>query len=254
MIAFMIAAVALAFLFAVAYYWHFYGADGQPFTDDATPPEEVVREFGSRMKNVSLLAPAADVARAMDREYGAYVAEETLTRWKEDPASAPGRLTSSPWPERIDISTSTPTDTGYRVEGVVVEVTSDVMESGGDARGYPVTVFLEREDDGWKIVDVVRDTSVDIPPASLTGTYSCLPHRGSGPHTMECAFGIRLDDGVHYALDFSAYSSLTGMTIATGERIRVEGELTPLSMIPEGERIRIYDIQGVMRVSSIVQL
>ena len=36
---------------------------------------------------------------------------------------------------------------------------------------------------------------------TIKGTMTCLPHRDtSGPQTMECAFGLKGEDGVYYAL------------------------------------------------------
>lgn len=90
----------------------------------------------------------------------------------------------------------------------------------------------------------------EVPVApSYSGTYVCLPHKDqSGPQTLECAFGIHLDDGSHYGLDFSAFSSAQGMTVATGERIRIEGTLV------SGDQWNIYDIRGVIRVANITRL
>ena len=255
----LLVAVGGAVLFAAAYYGQFYGRDGTPFTDDSAKPAELVVEFGEHLKKVSLLAPSDVVAKTMDEEYAEFVLPETLESWKNAPQSAPGRLTSSPWPDHIEISTSTPTEGGYRVDGVVVELTSDTALYGGRTSSYGVTVLLEKQRGAWKISSFERTAPV-LPPTSMPatphlGTYVCLPHKDqSGPQTMECAFGIRADNGDHYALDFSTFASDTGMTIATGERIRVDGPLTPLSAIAAGDHLRIYDIQGVIRVTGLSHL
>ena len=60
--------------------------------------------------------------------------------------------------------------------------------------------------------------------------------------------------GVYYALDFSAFTSEQGMTIATGETIRVEGRITPIAQIPEDDRLHIYAIEGVMRVAGMTRI
>ncbi len=255
----LLVAVGGAVLFAAAYYGQFYGRDGSPFTDDSAKPVEVVTEFSTHLKQVSLMAPPDVVAKAMDEEYAAFVLPETLEAWKQNPQSAPGRLTSSPWPDHIEISTSTPTETGYRVDGVIVELTNDTAANGGRTSSYAVTVLLEKRAGEWKISSFERTAGV-LPPTSMPatphlGTYVCLPHKDqSGPQTMECAFGIRIDNGTHYALDFSTFASDTGMTIATGERIRVDGPLTPLSSIPANDRLRIYDVEGVIRVTGLSRL
>lgn len=253
---FLIIAGAAAILFAVAYYGHFYGTN-----TDTDTPEAVVQEFGTHMKNVSLLASKDIVEEAMDTEYGPYVTIETLMAWKADPAHAPGRLTSSPWPSRIEVATGTPEGNEYRLTGYVVEETSDTAVTG-EASGYPVVVTLTKEDGGWKIQTFTRTLPDNLPVGGappeidvLTGIYECLPHKDqTGPQTMECAFGIKTDDGAHYALDFSAFTSEAGMTIATGERIRAEGTLVPLAALNATDDRRIYDIQGVLKVSNLTAL
>ncbi|HOQ09731.1 MAG TPA: copper amine oxidase N-terminal domain-containing protein, partial [Syntrophomonadaceae bacterium] len=64
---------------------------------------KLVADFGQRLKNVSLLAPDDVVTKSIKENYAEYVSPELLAQWQKDPANAPGRLTSSPWPERIDI-------------------------------------------------------------------------------------------------------------------------------------------------------
>lgn len=47
---------------------------------------------------------------------------------------------------------------------------------------------------------------------TISGTYVCLPHRDTSGEmqTTECAFGIKTDDGVYYAVNFG--QSATAMT------------------------------------------
>ena len=68
-----------------------------------------VEEFGTKLKNVSLLAIAM-VADAMQAQYGPYVAPVLLSEWQSDPMVAPGQLTSSPWPEKIEVTGITKRD------------------------------------------------------------------------------------------------------------------------------------------------
>jgi len=65
--------------------------------------EAIVSEFGSRLKNVSLLAPEDELKREIEENYKDFVVPELLSAWIAEPASAPGRLVSSPWPEKIEI-------------------------------------------------------------------------------------------------------------------------------------------------------
>ena len=85
-----------------------------------------VTGFGMHLKNVSLLAPAATVRSTMAKEYGPYIIPELLTKWQNDPSQALGKTTSSPWPERIQISTITKELNGtYKVEATVIEMMSN---------------------------------------------------------------------------------------------------------------------------------
>ena len=37
-------------------------------------------------------------------------------------------------------------------------------------------------------------------PITINGKFVCLPHKGTGLHTMECIFGLMGDDDQYYAL------------------------------------------------------
>lgn len=67
-----------------------------------------------------------------------------------------------------------------------------------------------------------------VPPqgtaVSIEGTMVCLPHKGtSGPQTMECAFGLKADDGRYYALSDTdpQYRNVSGVPMNV--RVKVEG-------------------------------
>lgn len=87
---------------------------------------------------------------------------------------------------------------------------------------------------------------------TLTGEMTCLPKIGSGPQTMECAFGLLADDGRYYGLKYDptidpAYELLQG-----GLRMEVTGELTAEEQTgPDGNR---YDTAGLIEVTSIRKL
>lgn len=87
---------------------------------------------------------------------------------------------------------------------------------------------------------------------SFTGTYGCLPHKDKGAvQTMECAFGIATDDGVHYAIDLQDVPEY--MNTDMGSRIQVSGIYVPLEAI-SSTRWSTYDIKGIVRVSSFRKL
>jgi hypothetical protein len=61
---------------------------------------------------------------------------------------------------------------------------------------------------------------------SFEGLLVCLPHKDmDGPHTLECASGLRTDDQKYYSL--SSQASDTTLSEATGSdrRVRIDGVL-----------------------------
>ena len=79
---------------------------------------------------------------------------------------------------------------------------------------------------------------------SLEGEIVCLPHKNTeGLQTLECAAGLKTDDGKHYGL--SSKDSASPLTAAAGtkKRATVKGVLEPASD-------NTYDIKGVVVVES----
>jgi hypothetical protein len=118
-------------------------------TDEAAV-RRLVKRFGGQLQKVSLLAP--DVAHELDAAYGDFVAPSLLAAWKRDLRSAPGRLTSSPWPDRVEVDRVRQTSTGYTVEARVVSMTADEVEHGGDAGSEGVVIRVSRTLGRWLIV------------------------------------------------------------------------------------------------------
>lgn len=115
----------------------------------ATPPpsaEAVVRELGRRMQQVSITAPPEAAARAIRETYSGLVHPRLLDAWATSPAEAPGRAVSSPWPERIEITSSSPSGDATVIRGEVVEMTST-----GEAGRIPVELRLERTEGAWLV-------------------------------------------------------------------------------------------------------
>lgn len=210
-----------------------------------------VESFGAAMKNVSILAPAADVQRAMEQYYAPYVAPDLLAQWEADPAHALGRSVSSPWPDRIVVDDEAEqTDGSYVVHGRVVEVTSAEASSGGAAAAYPVSLQLSKINGDWMIADAVAGPNEDFSNATnIIGTFGCLPHRiTSGPQTDECAYGLATADGAHYALDLSLLKD-GAVAFPTGQ-IMVRAIITPAEEL-NSSAWQKYDIAGIMRVLDV---
>ena len=117
---------------------------------DEASVRAVVEGFGQRLQNVALLSDSAPFQ--IMQEYGHYVAPELLVLWATDPFNAPGRQTSSPWPDRIEISSVLQKDANtYLVTGSVIEITSQELMSGGVAAQYPVTLKVKKIGESWLI-------------------------------------------------------------------------------------------------------
>jgi hypothetical protein len=80
---------------------------------------------------------------------------------------------------------------------------------------------------------------------TLTGTIECLPHKGDGPHTMECAIGLKADSGQHYALTTFNYLDQADV----GDRVRLVGVT-----VTTDELHARYDIVGTFQVASVEKL
>lgn len=86
----------------------------------------------------------------------------------------------------------------------------------------------------------------DVPyAASFKGEYVCLPHTDTkGPQTLECALGLKMDNGAYIALDFGDKPVSYGM----GERLELRGMLVPIEQIST-DMWRKYPITGILRVT-----
>ncbi len=163
-------------------------------SDPATPPqteesdeaaiEALVRDFGSRMQMVSLLAPEDTLRQSMKENYGNLVSPSLLQKWQDEPENAPGRLTSSPWPDRIEIVNVEQLSEGeYEIKGNIFEVTSVEKESGETAAQRPITLIVKKMDDRWLIDDVAIE---EYETASIVywntdyGFSFCLPETWNG--------------------------------------------------------------------------
>lgn len=105
-------------------------------------------------------------------------------------------------------------------------------------------IYEEKQGDG-KITEPYR--------ATLTGVQTCLPHKDtSGPQTLECAIGMKIDSGEYYALDFTAMSQIPPQ-IQDGERFTASGLVTPIEYL-SSDQWQKYDVEGVFSVMDTVQV
>lgn len=116
---------------------------------------DLVEDFGSKLKTVSLQAPKDIVSKSMQENYSDFVSPTLLAEWQSDPQNAPGRMLSSPWPERIEIlSIEKLSEDAYEVEGEIIEITSTEKVSGGVAAKRPITLVVKKIENRW-LIDAV---------------------------------------------------------------------------------------------------
>jgi len=116
----------------------------------------VVVGFGQKLQKVSLLASSKDLKKSMEENYGSYVTSELLAEFLSNPDNAPGRLTPSPWPDRIEITSAEKTSEGlYKVAGTIIEVTSAGQDTANAAAKRPITLEVKNTDGKWLISSVV---------------------------------------------------------------------------------------------------
>jgi hypothetical protein len=122
---------------------------------DAAVVTNLVKSFGSKLQNFSLLAPKDIVEKEMKKNYEKIITPQLLKKWSANPLSAPGRLTSSPWPDRIEIKSVTKLSSiEYEAKGEIIEITSVEAVNGGYAAKRPLTLKIKKIDNRWLINEV----------------------------------------------------------------------------------------------------
>jgi len=131
---------------------------GEPQQTDKSDEEAVanlVEDFGKKLQMVSLLAPKDSVSESMQENYGSFISPMLLTKWQDDPQKAPGRMLSSPWPDRIEISSVKKLAAdAYEVKGEIIEITSVEKVSGGAAAKRGISLMVKKIDNRW-LIDTV---------------------------------------------------------------------------------------------------
>ena len=130
-----------------------YFAPSLDTAKDKADVSELVTNFGSKLKNVPLSGEGSLAQQAIQENYSPYVTPELLQSWLQKPSSAPGRLTSSPWPDRIEVQNVTPQGAGYIVNGTIDLLTSveAASSSGATAGTIPVVVQVIKNGGAWQI-------------------------------------------------------------------------------------------------------
>jgi hypothetical protein len=99
----------------------------------------------------------------------------------------------------------------------------------------------------------MNDTHDGTPrTATLSGTYTCLPHLNtSGPQTMECAFGLKTDQGDYYAVNFGASGDAMSQFMS-GEHIRAEGFIVIKEAL-SSDQWQKYNMKGIFTITKMLE-
>jgi hypothetical protein len=81
---------------------------------------------------------------------------------------------------------------------------------------------------------------------TITGEVVCLPHKDqTGPQTLECAFGIKEENGPYYGISDPQMKYVP--SLPTGKKVVITGMLRNNQNDPSNK----YDTVGVIEVSSV---
>src|SRR5574341_1551535 len=117
---------------------------------------DLVENFGKRLQAVPLLS--SNAAQEIQKQYSEFVSPALLDIWMNDVSKAPGRIVSSLWPDRIEITTLAKEGSDRCViTGFVVEVTSMEVVNGGAAAKIPVRVVVQKGQGRWLITEYAEE-------------------------------------------------------------------------------------------------
>jgi hypothetical protein len=115
----------------------------------------LVKGFGSKLQLVSLLAPKDILSKSIQDNYTGYVSPTLIAEWISNPLNAPGRLTSSPWPDRIEIlSIDKISEKIYHVKGEIIELINSGQKTVDIAAKRPITLTVKKMGNDW-LIDAV---------------------------------------------------------------------------------------------------
>jgi hypothetical protein len=126
-----------------------------------------INKFGEQLKKVSLNAPNKEVKAAINNNYKSFVSPELIDLWIQEPQSAPGRLTSNSWPERIKITNIEEVGGVYNIFGDIIFATSDKPKA--DTKSF--NLLINKED---KKIKAFNDRKVNLNELGLSIFYSDL--------------------------------------------------------------------------------
>lgn len=119
--------------------------------------------------------------------------------------------------------------------------------------GYPVGESHPRQcwtPDGRHFVEELgQDPPLAPEPITISGEMTCLPKIGTGPQTLECAIGLKGEDGRHYELRNLSDHNPGHKFSTVGLRVEISGTFDPEGVT--GPAGKMYDAVGAIDINSI---
>jgi len=135
---------------------------------DRQAAEDVVKTFGEKLRNVSLLESQDIFAESVQENYGELVSARLIDKWISDPKSAPGRLLSNPWPHHIEIrSIKKSFINSYKISGDIIEVTEAELGETVLLIKQPVEIVVGKTNKGWRINDFKASAYKTVLPRNI---------------------------------------------------------------------------------------
>jgi len=177
----------------------------------------LVESFGKKLQMVSLAAPIDLIRESMKEHYSEFVTPALLEAWLKDPQTAPGRLGSSPWPDRIEVQqVEKQSDDAYQVKGEIIEITSVELQHGGAAAKRPITLTVRKTGERWLIDAVELGAYEDAQAESIQYENTEYGFRFVLPSSWK-GFTVVTDKWEGLSLE----ESQSGKVVATGPMISI---------------------------------
>lgn len=111
--------------------------------------------------------------------------------------------------------------------------------------GYPVAESHPRQCHAPDNKNFVEDIRASM---TIVGEIDCLPKKSDGPHTLECAIGVKMKDNKYYALKNLEKHDPEHKFSSTGQQVEVTG------LLQSASKDSPYDIAGTLDVTAIKEI
>ncbi|MFU2158288.1 hypothetical protein [Caldisericum sp. AR60] len=106
----------------------------------------LVEGFGKTLSKVDMVALSDIVSQNIKELYSPFLTNNLLSKWTFEPSKALGRVCSSPWPDRIEITSMNKLDKfTVKVKGYVVWVTSGGNGTLEVSEKVPVVLIVKKD-------------------------------------------------------------------------------------------------------------